>query len=187
MSVNWGGIADGVFGGLTDFDNQGSSGYNWMTFGVTPQFNPISGGSDQKWGPEPSIGTQAANIASDYLSQAKGSGSGSGAGSGIGSSSMLDDDKEGGIEKITDGLYLYNPGKFVANYAAGMQGGGSKSSGGLSGLIKTAAPIAINLGLKSLMGCDMRLKTDVSPLETTDVNDDLAEMAFFVKGLRECA
>ena len=65
---------------------------------------------------------------------------------------------------------------------------GSKSSGGLSGLIKTVAPIAISAGAKALMaGCDMRLKTDVSPLETTDVNDDLAEMAFFVKGLRECA
>ncbi len=133
---------------------------------------------------EPSIGEQVGDIAGEYLAQysnpIKGAASGSG--------SMLDDDDdEGGIEKITDGLYLYNPGKFVANYAAGMQGGGSKSSGGLSGLIKTAAPIAINLGLKSLMACDMRLKTDVLPLETTDVNDDLAEMAFFVKGLRECA
>lgn len=192
MSVNWGGIADGVFGGLTDFDNQGSSGYNWMTFGVTPQFNPISGGSDQKWGPEPSIGTQAANIASDYLSQAKGSGSGSGAGSGIGSSSMLDDDKEGGIEKITDGLYLYNPGKFLANYSAGMQGGsGGSSGGGIKGLVKNAAGSLISYGISKALplafACDMRLKTDVSSLETTDVNDDLAEVAFFVKGLRECA
>tara|TARA_B100001250_G_scaffold121524_1_gene103119 strand:- start:2811 stop:3335 length:525 start_codon:yes stop_codon:yes gene_type:complete len=134
-----------------------------------------------------SEGVQAGDIAGEYLSQYSNPIKGVAAGSGSGS--MLDDDSEGGIEKITDGLYLYNPGKFLANYSSGVQGGGgSKSSSGLSGLIKTAAPIAINLGLKSLMGvCDMRLKTDVSPLETTDVNDDLAEMAFFVKGLRECA
>ena len=186
MAVNWGGIADGVFGGLTDFDNQGSSGYNWMTFGTTPQFNPISGGIDQKWGPEPSIETQVGNIAGDYLSQhtnpIKGVTSGSGS-----SGNPLGMDQQSGIEKITDGLYLYDPAKFLGNYSAQMQQG-SKSSGGLSGLIKTVAPIAISAGAKALMaGCDMRLKTDVSPLETTDVNDDLAEMAFFVKGLRECA
>ena len=47
MAINWGGIGDWFTGGLTDFDQQGSS--NW-------QFNPIGGGYDQKWGP--SIGTQ---------------------------------------------------------------------------------------------------------------------------------
>ena len=187
MSVNWGGIADGVFGGLTDFDNQGSSGYNWMTFGVTPQFNPLSGGTDQKWGPEPSIGTQVGNMAGDFLPQhtnpIKGIASSSGA-----SGNPPGMDQQSGIEKITDGLYFYNPAKFLGDYQAQMQQGSSKSSGGLSGLIKTVAPIAISMGTKALMaGCDMRLKTDVSPLETTDVNDDLAEMAFFVKGLRECA
>jgi len=47
MSINWGGIGDWFTGGFTDFDQQGSS--NW-------QFNPIGGGHDAKWGP--SIGTQ---------------------------------------------------------------------------------------------------------------------------------
>jgi len=47
MSINWGGIGDWFTGGFTDFDQQGSS--NW-------QFDPIGGGHDQKWGP--SIGTQ---------------------------------------------------------------------------------------------------------------------------------
>ena len=47
MSINWGGIGDWFTGGFTDFDQQGSS--NW-------QFNPIGGGHDQQWGP--SIGTQ---------------------------------------------------------------------------------------------------------------------------------
>ena len=35
--------------------------------------------------------------------------------------------------------------------------------------------------------CDERLKVDIAPLESTEVNDELAQMAFFVKGLRECA
>jgi len=35
--------------------------------------------------------------------------------------------------------------------------------------------------------CDERLKVDIAPLESTEVNDELAQMAFFVKGLRECS
>ena len=35
--------------------------------------------------------------------------------------------------------------------------------------------------------CDIRTKTDISPLEITEVNDDLAQAAFFVKELRECS
>ena len=42
MSINWGGIGDWFTGGFTDFDQQGSS--NW-------QFDPIFGGPDKKWGP----------------------------------------------------------------------------------------------------------------------------------------
>ena len=135
---------------------------------------------------EPSIGTQVGNIAGDYLSQYSNPIKGAVVGSGSGSGSMLDDANEGGIEKITDGLYLYNPGQFVQNYAAQMQGGGGSKGGGLGDTIKSAA---ISFGTKALIGalCDMRFKTDVSSLETTDVNDDLAEVAFFVKGLRECA
>ena len=177
MSVNWGGIGDFFTGGLTDFDQQGS----WDRW----QFNPISGGSDQKWGPEPIVGKQAVNMASDYLSQAKGSGSGSGSGSNPPSMGQ-----ESGIEKITDGLYLYNPAKFLGDYQAQMQQG-SSSGGGLKGLVKNAAGSLISYGISKALplafACDMRLKTDVSSLETTDVNDDLAEVAFFVKGLRECA
>jgi len=32
--------------------------------------------------------------------------------------------------------------------------------------------------------CDIRLKTDIAPLMSTEINDDLAELAFFVKELR---
>lgn len=35
--------------------------------------------------------------------------------------------------------------------------------------------------------CDEGLKVDIAPLESTEVNDELAQMAFFVKGLRECS
>ena len=75
----------------------------------------------------------------------------------------------------------------VGAVQGGMQGGGGSSkSGGVGDMVKNAA---ISFGTKALLGalCDMRFKTDVSPLETTGVNNDLAEIAFFVKGLRECA
>ena len=55
-------------------------------------------------------------------------------------------------------------------------------------------PSALELGISAIgafapffMGCDEKLKVDMAPLETTEVNDALAEAAFFVKGLRECA
>tara|TARA_Y100001963_G_scaffold30258_1_gene41383 strand:+ start:107 stop:958 length:852 start_codon:yes stop_codon:yes gene_type:complete len=35
--------------------------------------------------------------------------------------------------------------------------------------------------------CDERVKVDIAPLERTEVNNELAQMAFFVKGLRECS
>ena len=137
---------------------------------------------------EPSIGEQVGNMAGDYLSQhtnpIKGITSSSGS-----SSNPAGMDRESGIEKITDGLYLYNPAKFLGDYQAQMQQGSSSS--GLKGLVKNAAGAAISYGISKALplafACDMRLKTDVSSLETTDVNDDLAEVAFFVKGLRECA
>ena len=47
----------------------------------------------------------------------------------------------------------------------------------------------ISKGVKSVIDrfCDERLKVDIAPLESTEVNDELAQMAFFVKGLRECS
>jgi len=77
----------------------------------------------------------------------------------------------------------------------GAGGGGSSSSGskvknaiagGLSGFAQ-GGPAGAALGAFGGFLCDIRTKTDISPLETTEVNDDLAEVAFFVKKLRECA
>lgn len=82
----------------------------------------------------------------------------------------------------------------------GGAGGGGSSSGGSSGGNKIGGAVSGALtGFKvgglpgAVIGgiggflCDIRTKTDISPLETTEVNDDLAEVAFFVKKLRECA
>ena len=38
-------------------------------------------------------------------------------------------------------------------------------------------------GMVGNVFCDERLKVDIAPLESTEVNDELAQMAFFVKGL----
>ena len=52
MSWDWlkdglGGTADYFTSGLTDFDNKGSSGPGLFGFN---QLDPISGGSDKRWG-----------------------------------------------------------------------------------------------------------------------------------------
>jgi len=60
-----GGGVDFVTGGLTDFDQKGSGGYNWMPGTFGQQFNPIGGGDDQRWGP--SVGTQAGNFLGEYV------------------------------------------------------------------------------------------------------------------------
>ena len=67
--------------------------------------------------------------------------------------------------------------------------------GGIPGAAKDVSKFAgdvfggISKGVKSVIDwfCDERLKVDIAPLESTEVNDELAQMAFFVKGLRECS
>ena len=65
-------------------------------------------------------------------------------------------------------------------------GGGSVEGPSTSDKLKNAALDVGKAWLISMV-CDIRVKTDISPLETTEVNDDLAEVAFFVKGLRGCS
>ena len=64
--------------------------------------------------------------------------------------------------------------KDVSRFAGDAFGGIAK---GVGGIVK---------GIGSFF-CDERLKVDIAPLESTEVNDELAQMAFFVKGLRECS
>jgi len=64
--------------------------------------------------------------------------------------------------------------KDVTRFAGGI---GNTISKGIGGIVK---------GIGSFF-CDERLKVDIAPLKSTEVNDELAQMAFFVKGLRECS
>ena len=99
----------------------------------------------------------------------------------------------GGKTHTMPGIVIDEPPDFYAfkdnvQYPQqGSSGGGSKGGGildtvskglGLWGAAKAAFPLTL---------CDVRTKTDISPLETTEVNDDLAQAAFFVKELRECS
>tara|TARA_R100000008_G_C3557015_1_gene153808 strand:- start:454 stop:1011 length:558 start_codon:yes stop_codon:yes gene_type:complete len=63
--------------------------------------------------------------------------------------------------------------------------GGGSGTPGRPGFGEQLASAAIPAVIGAI--CDIRLKTDIAPLESTEVNDALAEVAFFVKGLRECA
>ena len=56
--------------------------------------------------------------------------------------------------------------------------------------LNIAGQAAVSLGTKALMGflpCDERVKHGIAPLAISEVHDELAEIAFFVKELRECA
>ena len=103
----------------------------------------------------------------------------------------------GGGSQSMPGVVINQPVDFYAlkdnvQYPTqqGGSGGGSKSGGlldtvgkavGIAGGLKAAFPLTF-AGL-----CDIRTKTDIAPLITTEVNDDLAQVAFFVKELRECS
>ena len=97
---------------------------------------------------------------------------------------------------------------FTGMIGGGKQGGFTATPIGKSGrntLVQTYHPLAtistpppeapgpgpldyIKTGVSLInLFCDIRLKTDIAPLESSDINDDLAEIAFFVKGLRDCA
>ncbi len=61
------------------------------------------------------------------------------------------------------------------------QGGGSRGPGALD-YVKTGLQVA-----SLFAGCDIRIKTDIEPLKESEVNDALADIAFFVKEIRECS
>ena len=119
--------------------------------------------------------------------------------------------KDQSMKKVFDNFSIYepswepqsNPQQFAQQYAASGGGGGSSSGGNKIGsalggaasgaqigsMIAPGIGTAIGAGLGALGGlfCDVRLKTDIAPLERSDVHDELAEMAFLVKEIRECA
>ena len=215
MSWNWlkdgiGGAADWVTGGLTDFDQKGSS--IW-------QFDPIGGGSDKRWGkPDQfSFGDAMDAFTKGYAATMGGGGatpggsnflnaytSGKGAtpttSSPVSTSSAF---TAGGQTHSMPGIVIDKPVDFYAfknqpEYPAGayMGAGGSTAkkpnrfagavSGALGGFQAGGIPGAILGGIGGLF-CDERVKVDIAPLITTEVNDELAQAAFFVKELRECS
>ena len=222
MAWDWlGGGVDFLTGGLTDFDQKGSGGYNWIPGTFGKQFSPIGGGSDNKWGPETSEGGFGFGDAIDAFTKGyAGQSSVTGANPTSGGQSFLDayrqqgpsgasmNMQEGGGFSGTLGnniafsqpgaIFLKNyPEPDVNNYysgggSAGGSSGGSKGGskigsaigGAAAGFAKGGIPGAIIGGIGGLF-CDERVKVDIAPLETTEVNDDLAQVAFFIKGLRE--
>ena len=212
---NWlkdgvGGAADWVTGGFTDFDQKGNS-INWGQTG-----SPIFGGSDKKWGPEPEpfnfVDAMQA-FTKGYSSTMDGMGYGgptsggssflnaytSGKGATPTSSSPVSTSSAftaGGKTHTMPGIVINEPVDFYAfkdNVQYPTQQGGSGGSKG-GGLLDTVAKgVGIAGGLKAAFPatfaflCDIRTKTDISPLKTTEINDELAQAAFFVKELRECS
>jgi len=65
-----------------------------------------------------------------------------------------------------------------------LKGGARMAGDALGGIAKGVGGLFKGIGS---IFCDERLKVDIAPLESTEVNDELAQMAFFVKGIRECS
>ena len=154
----------------------------------------------------PSIGTQVGSMAGDFVPKTSSSGSGfGGAFSKNFGESFLDmwKNRNAGGGGSDNSKNYFGPSEL---------GGGSMSPIGSGGkhflyqythpqatIMPTApsqpgfgaqlAQTAASAGVSALIGglCDIRTKVDMAPLESTEVNDSLAEIAFFVKGLRECA
>ena len=79
---------------------------------------------------------------------------------------------------VAPGLSIYKEGG-QAMVIPGQQG----QKGFLQSLGETAISAGVTAGIGAL--CDVRVKEDISPLQTTEINDQLAEFAFFVKDLNE--
>ena len=63
-------------------------------------------------------------------------------------------------------------------------GGRGRTSNNSSTSTKGKSNATTVSGWGSMNWCDIRVKTDIAPLERTEINNDLAELAFFVKELR---
>ena len=99
----------------------------------------------------------------------------------------------GGKTHTMPGIIIDEPVDFYAfrdnvQYPVAGASGGSVKGPSTGDRIKSAA---IDVGkaflTKAILACDIRVKEDIAPLITTEVNDELAQAAFFVKELRECS
>ena len=220
MSWDWlkqgGPVSDAVGGGI-DFFTAGLTDFDGRGKGDSNLFNPMFGGSDQKWGPESSKGFDFLD-AYDAFKGGYSSTMGAMGGSSPSGSSFLNAYTSGkgatptssspvstssaftagGGTHSMPGIVIDKPVDFYAfkdnvQYPV-QQGGGSSSGSKGGGLLDTVGKaVGIAGGLKAAFPltfaglCDIRTKTDIAPLITTEVNDDLAQVAFFVKELRECS
>ena len=88
-----------------------------------------------------------------------------------------------------DFLKAFGDQSMWKKWGGGNKGGSSGAGHKSKNKAHTAAAkagIAKANKLSGWMGgpCDIRLKTDIAPLMSTEINDDLAELAFFVKELQ---
>tara|TARA_Y100001938_G_scaffold146010_1_gene223936 strand:- start:3292 stop:3939 length:648 start_codon:yes stop_codon:yes gene_type:complete len=215
MSWNWlrdgvGGAADFVTGGLTDFDQKGAGGYNWIPGTFGKQFNPIGGGANQSWGGGSSDGFSFGDamdaFTKGYASTMGGGGSTpggssflnaytSGKGATPTSSSPVSTSSVftgGGKTHTMPGIIIDEPVDFYAfrdNVQYPTQGASGSAKGPSTGDKIKSGIIDVGKAFltKAILACDIRVKEDIAPLITTEVNDDLAQAAFFVKELRECS
>ena len=62
-----------------------------------------------------------------------------------------------------------------------------KEGSGFSKALGTIGSIAGTVGSIASLFCDERVKTDIAPLQVSEVDDALSQMAFAVKAIREHA
>ena len=190
-----------------DYTGLGGGGGGPGVFPSSPGGFPGGGGGGSPW-------LSALNLASGFLG---GGSSKSGGSTNVDKGGYLNQAKkearkDANMKKVFDNFSIYepswepqsNPQQFAQQYAASGGGGGGSSSSGnkigsalggaasgakIGSMIAPGIGTAIGAGLGAIGGffCDVRLKTDIAPLERSDVHDELAEMAFLVKEIRECA
>ena len=160
------------------------------TTGIGPFANPDTYAAAKGW-PTSNTGSGSGfsgafskNFGSSFLDMWKNRGSGSGGGGGNENTFNPGSIGGGSISPIGDKgkhfLFQYtHPQATIIPQGPSQPGFGEQ-------LATTAAGAAVSAGVGAMF-CDERLKVDIAPLESTEVNDSLAEIAFFVKGLRECA
>ena len=185
------------------------SGYSYDDFSGSMNSNPFSSGgtkSDQNWGKALDLGLKIFGGAGGSSDQDKWRNEAEE--SGKREERWREAYQTANTARVADNAVIYNPpGNFDSGKAflqQGLQQGASGGGGGGGGGgTNWGAAAGAALGAGHALGflgpvakvasvalpflCDERLKTDIAPLERSDVHDELAEMAFLVKEIRECA
>ena len=156
-----------------------TSGGGWPSQSIIDNWEPIGsyGGSSQS----PSF---SENFGKNFLDAYKNQKMGDSGGGGKFSSNVTPGSTGGhqvtslGDKSRTKMIQYINPTAQVIP--------GGPGTPGRPGFGERLAGAAATAAIGSIF-CDVRLKTDIAPLESTEINDALADVAFFVKEIRECA